>query len=178
MKMTAFGSVATTSIPQVARLYSKEDLVRASSGHSRCAVAALYHSSLLWGHFAAHTPTFTLSLQRRLRVSNAVSYECVETLFISQRGDPCSVTLLEWMHIDRLKRSSATIHRNVLPGDTSLHSLLLSARCIVHFVCRVVGAEICFQSALSGRKPPLRAAGGQDIPLSSPPPNLVSPSAV
>ena len=94
------------------------------------------------GTFAAHT--FTLSLQRSLCVSNAVSYECVETLFISQRGDPCSVTLLEWMHIDRLKRSSATIHRNVLPGDTPLHSLLLSARCIVHFVCRVVGAEICF----------------------------------
>ena len=44
------------------------------------------------GTFAAHT--FTLSLQRSLCVSNAVSYECVETLFISQRGDPGSVTLL------------------------------------------------------------------------------------
>ena len=144
MKMSAFGSVETTSIPQVTRLYSKEDLVRASSRHSGCAVAALYHSSLLWEHFAAHTPTCTLSLQRPLRVSNAVSYECVTNLSISQRGASGLDMLLAWMRFDRLKRSSATMSYNVLPGDTSLHSLLLSARCRVHFVCRVVGAEICF----------------------------------
>ena len=178
MKRAAFGSVETTSIPQVARLYSKENLVRASSGHSRCAVAALYLSSLLWGHFAAHTPTFTLSLQRRLRVSNAVSYECVENLFTSQCGASGSDTLLVWMSSNHPERLGVTIQHKVLPGDTSLHSLLLSARCIVHFVCRVVGAEICFQSALSGRQPPLCTSGGQEIPLLSPPPNLVSPSAV
>ena len=144
MKMTAFGSVATTSIPQVARLYSKENLVRASSGHSRCAVAALYHSSLLWGRFAAHTPTCTLSLRRRLRVSNAVSYECVENLFIPQRGAPGSDTLLAWMDINRPERLGVTIQHKVLPGDTSLHSLLLSARCTMHFDCGGSGCRNLF----------------------------------
>jgi hypothetical protein len=135
MKMAAFGSVETTSIPQVTRLYSKEDLVRASSRHSGCAVAALYHSSLLWEHFAAHTPTCTLSLQRRLCVSNAVSYECVENLFISQRGAPGLDTLIAWIGINHPERLGVTIQHKVLPGDTSLHSLLLSARCTMHFDC-------------------------------------------
>ena len=144
MEMVAFGGVETTSIPQVARLYSKEDLVRASSGHSRCAVAALYHSSLLWGHFAAHTPTFTLSLQRRLRVSNAVSYECVENLFISQRGAAGSDMLLAWIGINHPERLGVTIQHKVLPGDTSLHSLLLSARCTMHFDCGGGGCRNLF----------------------------------
>ena len=144
MKMTAFGSVATTSIPQVARLYSKEDLVRASSGHSRCAVAALYHNSLLWEHFAAHTPTFTLSLQRRLRVSNADSYECVENLFIPQRGAPGADTLLTWIGSNHPERLGVTIQHKVLPGNTSLHSLLLSARCTIHFDCGGGGCKNLF----------------------------------
>ena len=135
MEMVAFGGVETTSVPQVARLYSKDNLTKVSAGHSRRTVAALYHRRQLWEHFAAHTPTFTLSLQRRLRVSNAVSYECVENLFISQRGASGLDMLLAWMRFDRLKRSSATMSYNVLPGDTSLHSLLLSARCTMHFDC-------------------------------------------
>ena len=144
MEMVAFGGVETTSIPQAARLYFKEDLIRASTGHSRCAVAALYYSRLLWEHFAAHTPTCTLSLQRRLRVTNAVSYECVENLFISQRGASGSNMSIAWMDINHPERLGVTIQHKVLHGDTSLHSFQLSARCIVHFVCRVVGAEICF----------------------------------
>ena len=135
MEMVAFGGVETTFIPQAARLYSKEDLVRAFTGHSGCAVAALYHSSLLWGHFAAHAPTFTLSLQRRLRVSNAVSYECVENLFTSQCGASGSGTLLASMGSNHPERLGVTIQHKVLPGDTSLHSLLLSARCTMHFDC-------------------------------------------
>ena len=120
--------------------------MRAFTGHSGCAVAALYHSSLLWGHFAAHTPTCTLSLpvQRRLRVSNAVSYECVENLFISQRGAPGSDTLLAWMSINHPERLGVTIQHKVLPGDTSLHSLLLSARCTMHFDCGGGGCRNLF----------------------------------
>ena len=156
--------------------------MRAFTGHSGCAVAALYHSSLLWGHFAAHTPTCTLSLQRRLRVSNAVSYECFENLFTLQCGASGSDTLLAWMGSNHPERLGVTIQHKVLPGDTSLHSLLLSARCTMHFDCGgggpLVGAEICFQGAPSGKKPPLRASSGQEIPLLSPPPNLVSPSSV
>ena len=142
--MATFGGVETTSKPQVARLYSKENLVRASSGHSRCALAALYLNSLLWGHFAAHTPTFTLSLQRRLRVSNAVSYECVENLFSSQCGASGSDTLLASMGSNHPERLGVTIQHKVLPGDTSLHSLLLSARCTMHFDCGGGGCRNLF----------------------------------
>ena len=140
MEMVAFGGVETTSVPQVARLYSKDNLTKVSAGHSRRTVAALYHRRQLWEHFAAHTPTCTLSLQRPLRVSNAVSYECVKNLSISQRGASGLDMLLAWMRFDRLKRSSATMSYNVLPGDTSLHSLLLSARCTMHFDC---GGGVC-----------------------------------
>ena len=144
MEMVAFGGVETTSIPQVARLYSKDNLARASTGHSRRAVTALYHRRQLWEHFAAHTPSCTLSLQRRLRVSNAVSYECVENLFISQRGAPGLDTLLAWIGINHPERLGVTIQHKVLPGDTSLHSLLLSARCTMHFDCGGGGCRNLF----------------------------------
>ena len=155
MEMVAFGGVETTSVPQVARLYSKDNLTKVSAGHSRRTVAALYHRRQLWEHFAAHTPTCTLSLQRPLRVSNAVSYECVTNLSISQRGASGLDMLLAWMRFDRLKRSSATMLAwlcNVLPGDTSLHSLLLSARCTTQFDCGGSGCRNMFPERLVWQK--------------------------
>ena len=94
------------------------------------------------GTFAAHT--FTLSLQRSLCVSNAVSYECVENLFTSQCGASGSDTLLAWMGTNHPERLSVTIQHKVLPGDTSLHSLLLSARCTMHFDCGGGGCRNLF----------------------------------
>ena len=84
--MVAFGGVETTSIPRGLGVGIYWPLRVRSAG-------SLPQQATL-GTFDAHTLTFTLSLQRSLCVSNAVSYECVETLFISQRGDPGSVTLL------------------------------------------------------------------------------------
>ena len=55
----------------------------------------------------------------------------------------------------RLKRSSATMLAwlcNVLPGDTSLHSLLLTARCTTQFDCGGSGCRNMFPERLVWQK--------------------------
>ena len=74
----------------------------------------------------------------------AVSYECVENLFIPQCGAPGSDMLLAWMGINQPERLGVIIQHKVLPGDTSLHPLLLSARCTMHFDCGGGGCRKLF----------------------------------
>ena len=77
MEMSVAGSVETTSMPQTTRRRSEQHLIMVSPGHSWSAVSALCHSEALWKHFAARTPTFTLSIPRRWRVNFGNEYGCL-----------------------------------------------------------------------------------------------------